>query len=259
MAKKHLVFIIAALLFSGSLLAQEATATKVIVRALAKDAKFIGTGIGGAYVVIRDQHTKEVLAKGYTSGSSGDTQLLMEKPKVRHARLTDGETARFEASIPLTEPTFVEIEVLAPVNRKHAAVKSSTQLWLLPGKHITGDGIILEIPGFVLDILYPHTHEVIAKESLTGGKLQVKVHLVLMCGCLIQKGGIWAADNIEVTATLKKEGAPYGSIAFQKTDEDNLFDALLDIKEPGNYELIVQAFDKVTNNTGVDKISFVIR
>lgn len=237
---------------------QAAVETKVVVRALAKDAKFIGTGMGGAYVIIKDHQTKEVLAKGYTLGSSGDTPQLMEKPRVRHEPLTTEETAKFEANISLTEPTFVDVEVLAPVNRKHATVTSATQLWLIPGKHIDGDGIILEIPGLVLDILYPHTHEVIPLTTLVNGKLLIKVHLVMMCGCVIKKEGIWDADHFEVTATIKKEGVFYDAIPLQVTDKDNLFDALLAIKEPGNYELVVQAFDKVMKNTGVDKISFVI-
>ena len=45
-----------------------AVPTTVTVRAKSKDAKFIGSHMGGALVVIRDAETGEVLAQGLTRG-----------------------------------------------------------------------------------------------------------------------------------------------------------------------------------------------
>ena len=60
-----------------------AAETRVMVRARTKDAKFIGTSMGGALVVIRKADTGEVLASGLTSGGTGDTRRIMNDPHVR--------------------------------------------------------------------------------------------------------------------------------------------------------------------------------
>ncbi|GAB2788692.1 hypothetical protein GCM10027275_37010 [Rhabdobacter roseus] len=233
--------------------------TRVVVRAKAKDAKFIGTGIGGAYVVIRHTLSGEILAKGTTTGASGNTELIMKLPHQRNARLTDDQTARFEVTLELQEPTFVSVEVTAPVSRKSAAITTSTQLWLIPGKDIDGDGLIVEIPGFILDILEPQTHQVIGGNTLINGKLKIRINLVMMCGCVINKGGIWDSTPIQVAALVKKDGKPLPPINLAFTGEDNLFEGFLSTKEKGNYEIQVYAFDTVTKNTGVDKINFVVQ
>lgn len=232
--------------------------TKVIVRAKAKDAKFIGTGIGGAYIIIRNQLTGEILAKGVTTGASGNTELIMNTPYTRNMSLTDEKTAKFETLIDIKEPTFVTIEAIAPVNRKSATVTVSTQVWLVPGKAIDGEGIVLEIPGFILDILEPQTHQVIQITSLKNNQLKIKINLVMMCGCVINKGGIWNADNIDVKALVKKEGTSQNEVVL-KNSQDNIFEGLLPVSDKGSYEIQVYAYDKVTKNTGVDKINFVIQ
>ncbi len=143
-----------------------AQTTKVTIRALAKDAKFIGTGIGGALVTVKDHYTQEILAKGYTEGASGNTDKIVKAPKARYAQITDEATAKFVASINVQEPTLVDIDVIAPFGRRNATVKSSTQIWVIPGKDILGDGIVLEIPGFIVDIVKPNTHETVSVEKM---------------------------------------------------------------------------------------------
>jgi hypothetical protein len=247
------------LLNVGAVVGLMAQTTKVTIRALAKDAKFIGTGIGGAYVTIKNHYTQELLAKGYTVGTSGDTKIVVTDPKVRYNRITDDNTAKFVGELNITEPTFVDIEVIAPFSRRNAAIKSSTQIWVIPEKHILDDGIILEIPGFIVDILSPHTHEVISFGGDTKEELTLKVHLVMMCGCVVQQGGLWDSENYDVTAIVRKEGDEITKVSLVKASEDNIFEASIPIEEKGNYEIVVTAFDNKAHNTGVDKINFVVK
>jgi hypothetical protein len=232
--------------------------TKLIVRAQAKDAKFIGTGIGGAYVTVRNNLTGEILAKGLTTGTSGNTDLMMKGKVKRGLPVIDTATAKFEAAIAVSEPTFVDIEAVAPVTRRNAAVKSTTQVWLIPGKDIIGEGILLEFPGFILDVLSPSTHEFIKLEELKGD-LKLKVSLTMMCGCTITKGGIWDADGIEVKAIVKKEGIRINEVPLYITSKANIFEGDLKTHTKGNYEMIIYAYDAKTGNTGVDRINFVIQ
>lgn len=160
-----------AVLFAGILSfgIAEAVPTKLIVRAKSKDAKFVGTSMGGAHIVIKDSETGKVLAEGLTAGGTGNTQRIMVAPHVRFGRLTDSATAKFETVIEIDEPRLVTIDVEAPYGFKPDTVKSSTQVWLIPGKHITGDGVIVEVPGFSI---YTQT----AKEvKLAGNKADIPI------------------------------------------------------------------------------------
>lgn len=147
-----------------------AAETRVTVRARTKDAKFIGTSMGGALVVIRKADSGEVLASGLTSGGTGDTKRIMNDPLVRGAQITDASTAGFEAKLDLSEPTFVTVEVSGPMGQPQSVAKATVQTWLIPGRHVAGDGLVVEIPGFAVNVAAPRAHEVIALE---GGKAQV--------------------------------------------------------------------------------------
>ena len=122
-------------LFTGEILSQTpAKSTDVIIRAQSKDAKFIGTSMGGAFITIEEVKTGEILAKGFTEGSTGDTQKLMRQPTKRYDKLSTPGAAKFETTLNLSEPTFVTVTAVAPYAKKQARVETSTQLWLIPGK-----------------------------------------------------------------------------------------------------------------------------
>jgi hypothetical protein len=149
-----------------------AAETRVMVRARTKDAKFLGTGMGGALVTIRRADTGAVLAEGLTSGGTGDTKRIMTEPHVRGARLTDPTTAGFEAKLDLAEPTFVTVEVSGPMGHPQSVAKATVQTWLIPGRHVTGDGLVVELPGFSVKVAAPRAQEAVA---LGGGKAQVPI------------------------------------------------------------------------------------
>ena len=127
-----------------------AVQTKLLVRARSTDAKFVGTAMGGALVTIRDE-TGKVLAEGLTAGGTGDTNKIMAEPRTRFGAITDDKTAGFETSIDIKEPVLVTVEVEAPYGKRPKTVKSSTQLWLVPGRHIVGEGLIIEVHGFYVE------------------------------------------------------------------------------------------------------------
>ncbi len=233
--------------------------TKIAIRVKAKDAKFIGTGIGGALVIVRDNQTGSLLSHGVTTGGSGDTKILMQTPLARYQSQTDSTTAGFVATIDIDEPTLVDIEVQAPLSRRGAAIKGATQLLVIPGKDILGDGIIIELPGLILDILSPYTHQSLSKDSFSKGGFIFRVNLVMLCGCPIATGGVWNADDFEVKGYLKKEGKRVGDYELNKTDVVNIYEGKIPALEKGSYELTVHAFQKKGNNAGVDRINFTVQ
>ncbi len=146
-----------------------AVPTKLVVRAKSRDAKFVGTSMGGARIVVKDTETGNVLAEGLTAGGTGNTQKIMVAPHVRFGKLTDSATAKFETVINIDEPRLVTIDVEAPYGFKPDTVKSSTQVWMIPGKHMTGDGVIVEVPGFSI---YTQTANEV---KLTGSKADIPI------------------------------------------------------------------------------------
>lgn len=229
--------------FSTQLTAQE---TSLMVRVQAKDAKFIGSSMGGAKVLVREDLTGKILAEGFTTGSTGNTKMIMENPRQRGIKITDEETAGILLKFNIDKPVFVTVEAYSPLSSE---IKTETQLWLLPGKDILGDGLVLEIPGFFVDVLSPRAHQ----EFTPAGDIQIMANIVLMCGCPISSGGMWNADQYIVEAIISQNGKGIQTIPMKVT-ETSLFSGTAKLPK-GNYEIAVTAFDPVSGNTGLDKTS----
>jgi hypothetical protein len=236
----------------------EAAETRMIVRAKSKDAKFIGTSMGGAWVVIRESETGKVLAQGMTEGGTGDTRRIMVEPGKRGVPLSDPTTAKFEAKIDIAEPLLVTVEVQAPYGQRHSTVKSSTQIWLLPGKDLLGDGVILEVPGIAIDILSPQSPEQV---TLVDQKavVPIKANVVMMCGCPIEPGGLWDAKDYEVGAILKRDNKIVQTLPLVYAGKRSTFQGRLEATEKGLYELVVYAYDASTGNSGVDRATVEVK
>lgn len=234
-----------------------AQTTRVVVRAKAKDAKFLPATLG-VHVAIKNSMTGEVLAKGWAVGGSGNTGVIMAESIRRGQQLADENTSKFEASLELSEPTFVDIEVYASANRKNGTRKVTTQTWLIPGKHILGDGIVLEVPGFIVDVLSPTTQQYTKLSTIKDGLMPLKASITMACGCVITKGATWDSEAYTVNAIVKHNGKIVTETPLKITAVWNNFEGIIPIKEKGDYEVQVYAFDPKTGNTGLDKINFTI-
>lgn len=231
--------------------------TQVIVRVKAKDAKFVGSSVGGAYVIIRNSLTGEILSQGKTEGSTGNTSLIMSTPQERGINISDENTSKFLANLDIDEPIFVRIEAYSPLNKKQAQALISTELWVIPGKHILGDGVVLEVSGFIVDILKPQTHQGISLETLEEGTVIIQANIVMMCGCTITKGGLWDSEKIEVKAIINLNGEYLEEVELSLISA-NLFEGKLNGTQKGLYEIILYAYSETTGNTGVDKMNFIL-
>lgn len=160
-------------LFAAPALAEE---TAVTVRVLSKDAKLIGSSMGGARVTIRDAATGELLASGVTAGSTGDTARLVQEPRTRGTDLGTEGAAAFETVLDLDAPTLVEITAHGPLAQLQSAVEASTTQWIVPGKPLTGSGsVVIELSGFAVDVLAPSAHS-----RLSDQEVEVRVNLVML-------------------------------------------------------------------------------
>jgi len=146
--------------FVSPVFAAEKIPTKVVVRVVSKDAKVIGSGVGGASVRVKDPETGKILAQGKQEGGTGETDRIMGQPHRRGEVLFGTPDAAFyQAEILLDRPTQVEISAEAPLAYPHALQKGSKTITLIPGKHILGEGLIIELNGLIVNVLNPSPKE----------------------------------------------------------------------------------------------------
>lgn len=155
----HIVFLLTSSAFSA-----EKILTNVIVRVVSKDAKVIGLGVGGAFVRFRNLESGEILAQGKQEGGTGDTERIMVQPRRRGEPVyATPDAAFYQAGILLDKPTQVEIIAEAPLAYPHALQKGSKTITLIPGKHILGEGLIIELNGLIVNIVSPSPKENLKK------------------------------------------------------------------------------------------------
>jgi len=170
------------LLVSGSLIFVQPSfsvnkvPTKVIVRVVSKDAKVIGSGVGGAFVRIKNIETGEILAEGKQLGGTGDTDRIMVRPH-RRGEILYGtpDAAFFQADLLLSKPTQVEIYTEAPLGFPHNIQKGSKTLTLIPGKHILGEGVVIELNGLIVNILNPSSKESLKKGEEVAVRVEIRM------------------------------------------------------------------------------------
>ncbi|MEQ8663894.1 MAG: hypothetical protein RLW62_23995 [Gammaproteobacteria bacterium] len=240
------------------LLAASAVAapTTITVRVLSRDAKFVGSSMGGVRVTLTDVHSGALLASGVTSGSTGDTGLVMHRDGGRRAVLANDGAAGWTTTLDLAAPTLVEVRAIGPLAQMQAAMQVSARQWVVPGRHLAaGNGWLLEMPGFVVDVLTPPAHVKLAG-PLT--EVAVQANVTLMCGCPIEPGGLWDADAYEVVALVSHEGEPRGRYPLAYAGSTSQFAVNIPTAEPGLYEVIVYAYDAATGNTGLDRTTFFV-
>jgi hypothetical protein len=236
--------------------AAHAEPTRIDVRVISKGAKFVGTSMGGVAITLRDAASGEVLARGRTAGSTGDTARIMKEPRLHHAPVSTPDAAVFQATLDLAEPVRIEFVAEGPLGQPQATSRVSATQWVVPGKHLTGgDGLRLELPGFVVDVLDPPAHLRLAGAPKT---VPLRANVAMMCGCPIEPGGLWDAGAFEVTALLARDGKPAGRVPLAYAGATSQFQASLALDAPGAWEITVYAYDPANGNTGLDRTTVIV-
>lgn len=218
--------------------------TRVDVHVVARDAKLVGTAVGGAEVVVRDAASGEVLARGTHEGGTGDTGLIMGDRERNADVFTTPGAAVFTAELPLEEPRMVHIEAAGPLDYPAARTTASTTLLLVPGRHVGGDGVVLELWGYIVEILR-------APESVVAGEeFGVLARVRMLCSCPTEPGGLWEAG--EVTARLVDgDGNAVAETALAFSGADSEYGGRLTAPTAsGEVTLEVIASSDVTGNAG---------
>lgn len=249
------------LMLSAAMLAIPATVaaepTPITVRVLSDDAKFIGTTLGGAHVVIRDAETNAVLAEGVTSGITGNTDRIVNTPRARHGSIAGEGDAGFSATIDIDAPTRVRIDAHGPVDHPQASAEASQTLWMIPGRPPHGaDGVILTLSGLIVDFGAPSSF---GREFSAGTEVPIAVEVAHLCGCPLTPGGTWDADQYEISYSVTRDGAAVtdGDLSYAGTATQ--FAGAFTPAESGVHTISVIAYHPITGNTGIGSRTITVR
>ena len=242
-------------LLASSPLTLRAEPTPLAIRVLSLGGKFIGSGMGGARIVVRDAATQRILAQGVTTGGTGDTKRIMAGGP-RNAQVADASAAAFHAVLDLTEPTLVEVEADGPQAQLQSAVAARSQRWVLPGHGVAaGDGWVLELAGLVVDVIDPPAH---LRTAAGDHQITLRANVALLCGCPIEPGGWWDAARFDVTARITRDGGEPMTQQLSYGGKTGVFAASIDAAKPGTYAVTLTAVDRATDAVGIDRTSFII-
>lgn len=231
-----------------ALAAQDAVPTRVVVRVVSNDAKIIGSGVGGARVMIRDGLTGQILASGLQEGGTGDTEGILG-PRPREGGVFDTEgAAAFRATLDLTGPTMVTVEAEGPLQPDHALQHASTSMLLVPGHHVEGDGVILTLHGFSVEVVEaPATAQ-------AGSAVPVRAKVTMLCGCPTEPGGLWDADRYTLMLSLMQGDrvVAEGTLGYAGETSHYAGDVVVPADlAPGDYSVRVVAVDGERGNAGM--------
>jgi hypothetical protein len=241
--------------------------TQIDVRVIAKGGKYLGDDIGGALVTVEDVRTGELLARGTTSGGSGEP-TLMEVCVTQSQVLPVEGASIFTASLDLDEPRLIRVTAYGPLAAQQSANTVSLTQWVCPGRDVTGGaqggGFLLEIPGLVVQILNPPTHFLPATAP---AQIDIRANVTMMCGCPI---GVqpWDPSLFDVSASIKSGDTysvefPLAFDAHAAYGAPSQFAAQWTVPQNTTgqaqiYEITVSAFQQLTGNTGTDRATLII-
>jgi len=235
-----------------------AAPTEIVIRVIAKDAKFIGhDDTGGVQITLRDADTGELLAQGVTTGGNGRTAKIMTDGHARRDTLSEG-AAKFSATLDLQRPRRIQVTATGPMLPKGAAMTVTSTQWVLPGKPVNGgDGWVLEMPGFAIALADP----IPASVQLNGKetKISIQARIAMQCNCPITPGGLWDTNKFQLGAMLEKDGKTSSSTPLAYAGRPSMFRGEITIAEPGNYTVDVFAYDPTNGNTGLIKVPLSVR
>ncbi len=225
----------------------DATPTDITVRVLSRDAKFIGSKMGGLEITLTDTSSGKVLASGRIEGGTGDTDTIMRRPRERGASLSTEDSARFDVTLDLDVPTLVEVAVRGPASPRSATLEVSSRQWVLPGKDITaGDGWLLEMRGLAVAVWLVETRE--------GNEPAIGATVTMLCGCPLTPGGLWDSNDVEIWAEFEASAGDAVRVPLRYADTPSEFIADVFPDGPGPREIRVFAYQKSTGNSGFDRI-----
>ncbi len=206
--------------------------------------------------MVRDAKTGQILAQGMQQAGTGDTDLIMRKPRVRGATVFGTlDASGFLAVINLERPTVVEVTAEGTSRQSAGDPARLENIAAGSGSGCSGRGS--PAGDSRLPIVKPVSPQLDAKIKAES-PLEVRATVTMSCGCPIEPGGLWDANKIHVMARVIREGKIEAEVPMQYAGVQNTFAGNVSVNAPGRVELQVLAMDPGNANFGLNRQDFTV-
>jgi len=233
--------------------------TTILVRVVAHGAMVLGREVGGARVTITDLDSKQVLASGIQQGEAGDQNQIMRTPHLMEEPVYSARPAAvFTTTLALRRPTLVEVAAEGPLAYPDSIRRTAKTVLLIPGQDLTGDGIVLHLNGYIVQIEYPKAGEpLIAKEDVN-----LKATIRTLSGTSVRPHGDWDSRKIRIYGELLIGGRIVERLQLFYSNDTGTFDAPffvpLDKEAPDGITLRVVAADTAAGNFSLGETHYPV-
>jgi hypothetical protein len=231
--------------------------TSLVVRVVGSHGMPLGDSVGGAAVTIRDVETGAVLASGKQTGPSGDLRAIMQTPRLPTEQIySSKDSAAFKADLLLSKPTLVEVIGEGPLNFPAAKRRASKTVLLYPGKNMTGDGVVLQLYGLIVQLEAPKPDRPLG----IGDGVTVRATVRMMCDCIVEPYGNWDSRKMSLYGEVRVDGTTIGRLDLYHQGPKGIFQGDYTIpkwlKGKDRLTLRVVASDAEGINVGYDEIAY---
>ncbi len=233
--------------------------TQITVRVVAHKGMVIGDEVGGARVTITETATGAILATGLQQGEAGDQTHIMRTPRLmEEPHYSTKPAAAFRTTLPLERPTQVDITVQGPLAHPSAIQRVSKTILLIPGRDIIGDGIVMLLHGFIVQIEHPTASEsLIAKEDV-----RLRASVRTLSGAPLRPYSDFDSRKIKIYAELLINGAIKERLQMFYAGAKGTFEAPFFVPTPADapdgFTLRVIAADETGSNFGMTEAKYPV-
>ena len=119
---------------------------------------------------------------------------------------------------------------------------------LVPGQHVLGDGVILEMYGLAVEVIEPSTD----LTKAAGQEILVRARVTMLCGCPTEPGGLWDSTDYTIEARIVLEGEVVEKVTLIYAGESSIYEAQMTVSESvEGLSLQVLAMDVAKGNFGM--------
>ena len=233
--------------------------TKILVRVVAHGALVLGREVGGARVTITDLATTQVLATGIQEGEAGDQNQIMRTPHLMEEPVYSARpAAAFMTTLTLERPTLVEVAAEGPLAYPQSMRRTAMTVLLVPGQDLSGDGIVLHLNGYIVQIEHPKAGEpLMAKDDVN-----LKASVRTLSGTLVRPHGDWDSRKIRIYGDVLVGERIVERLQLFYSNDTGTFDAPffvpLDKDAPDGITVRVVAADAAAGNFSLGEAHYPV-
>jgi hypothetical protein len=233
--------------------------TRILVRVVAHGALVLGREVGGARVTITDLETKQVLATGIQEGEAGDQNQIMRTPHLMEEPVYSAKPAAvFTTTLALQRPTLVDVTAEGPLAYPDSMRRTAKTVLLIPGQDLSGDGIVLHLNGYIVQIEHPKAGESLAAKD----DVKLKASVRTLSGTLVRPHGDWDSRKIRIYGELLIGERIVERLQLFYSNDTGTFDSPffvpLEKEAPGGITLRVVAADTTAGNFSLGEARYPV-